>query len=106
MMQLLINEGRAVLAEAAKTYPVAQREILDYLKSKRWEVKDKLKIPLAVSPDKDIALWFKKQAVWGHDMDGYKEKPQFPAARSLHIADLRQLDGPSFVKNVERWFKK
>jgi hypothetical protein len=95
------------LIEAKKTYKQAQAEILDYLKSQDWAVKPHLKIPQAISPDKQIVLWFKKQAVWGHTFDGgWGQTPDFKAARSLHIPDLRKLDGAAFVADVKKWFKK
>jgi len=94
--------------EAKKpTFKKARAAIFDYLKSNGWEVKDRLKVPQAISPDKDIVLWFKAQAVWGHTFDGgWGQRPDFKAARSLHIPDLRDLDGPAFVADVKKWFKK
>lgn len=54
-----------ILKEAAKTYAEAQAGVLDYLKSKHWKLSSSdLKVPYATSPDGEVRLWFKKQAVY------------------------------------------
>jgi hypothetical protein len=106
--QRLTEAAEVRMGEAKKkTFKQAREEIFAYLKSKGWTLKSHLKIPQAISPDKQIALWFKAQAVWGHTFDGgWGQRPDFKAARSIHLPNLRDLDGPTFVKYVEKWFKE
>lgn len=45
------------------TYPQARVQLFAYLRSRGWEVRDRLKVPRAFSPDRDVEVWFKAQAV-------------------------------------------
>jgi hypothetical protein len=90
----IIVEMKSLL-EKAKTFPEARAEMLDGLAKKGWKVKGELKIPHATSPDGDVRLWFKTQAVYfslgkGHD---------FKNARTLsYDLDIRKMSPEDLEK--------
>ena len=84
----------------ARTFDEAKREIMDYLKSKHWTLSPPLKIPHATSPDKELRVWFKSQAVYlSQDSRG---SHSLKGARSLHV-DIRRMTPEQFLQQVERW---
>ena len=93
----------AVMQSEAKrpTLKAAKAAILSYLQREGWAVKPHLKVPHATSPDGELRLWFKAQAVyysWGnsHSLNG---------ARSLHT-DIRDVTPEEFVKEADRLGRK
>lgn len=108
-MKVGVREGAGILdflagsslEERATTFKAAREELLDYLEKQHWQVKRRqglkpLKIMHATSPDGDVKLWFKSQAVyysWG--------RGSFKDARSLHI-DIRRANPSEVVKAAER----
>lgn len=101
-LNTLKNKDKFKKKEGAKrpTFKAALTAIATHLKKEGWEVKEGLKIPHATSPDDDVRVYFKTQAVYYDRGPPYSYK----SARSLHI-DIRDLDGPGFVKEVKRWAK-
>lgn len=84
------------------SYAKARAEILKYLQKEGWNVKPNLKVPHATSPDGELRLWFKPQAVYythgnNHTLGG---------ARTVsYDFDYRKMSGPEFVKEIERRLK-
>lgn len=76
------------------------REILTALREAGWTVKSDLKVPHATSPDGELRLWFKAQAV--HSTEGNRHS--FGDARNFggYGFDIREYDGPGFLAQVER----
>ena len=98
----LLESLPAVRQEAAKTYPVAQKELFAFLRSHGWTVQDKLKVPWAENRERTVRLWFKPQAVWlTYDRDG-RVSSDIAAAHSMFV-DIRQETGESFLAKVDRW---
>lgn len=100
MSDLILKVAARLLEAKKKTFDEAKKEIMDHLKKEGWDVAPNLKVPHATSPDGEIRVWFKSQAVYmsqgkGHSLGG---------ARSMH-SDIRTMDGPAFVKDVEHWAK-
>ena len=80
---------------AAPTFQAARDAVLDYLKGEGWKVVGGLKIPHATSPDGEVRLWFKAQAVYYS-----KGSPhEFRMARSVH-SDIRTMTPEKFVKDA------
>ena len=72
----------------ATTYAQAHTAILALLMAKGWEVKQNLKIPHATSPDGNLRLWFKAQAIYYGTNSNVKD---FGSAHSLWASDLRTM---------------
>jgi len=92
-----------------KTYRQAQDDIMDYLESQGWALRDGLKVPHATAPDGRCRVYFKAQAVYFAEDLGSIGRPlpgnlAFKYARSMWV-DVRKLDGPGFVREVNRWLK-
>jgi hypothetical protein len=89
----------------ARTYQDAQREILAHLRGEGWAVKTDLKEPHATDPRGTVRLWFKPQAVYA--VEAQAGRFDRGEARSLFVPDLRQLDGPAFLREIapvtRRW---
>lgn len=83
----------------ARTFDQARREILDALRAAGWSIKSDLKVPHATSPDGNLRLWFKAQAV--HSTEG--ERHAFGDARCFggYGLDIRNYDGPGFLTLVD-----
>jgi hypothetical protein len=94
--------SEALLTEKGPTFAAARNAVLDKLQKDGWKLSDRsLKIPHATSPDGQVRLWFKSQAVYytfgnAHSMNG---------ARSLH-SDLRTMSPEDFVKDAEKFARK
>jgi hypothetical protein len=81
------------------TFADAKREILDYLREQGWGVQALLREPHATRPDGAYRLWFTPQSVYyAPRRDGRYDRS---GAHSLFL-DLRQVEGPVFVREVER----
>lgn len=90
---------------AKKTFEQAKTEIFAALKADGWKIVENLKIPHATSKDNRFRLWFKAQAVYmSFSEDGRNRTNDMGGARSMHV-DIRDVDGPGFLKEVERWEK-
>ena len=97
-----------------RTFAQAQAEIFDYLQSRHWTVQlrstrapwNPLKVPYATSPSGDLRLWFKPQAVWYTTTGPYNVGGHiFANALSTWISDIRGMDGPQFVSEIDRMFQ-
>lgn len=84
-----------------KTFKEGRDEILAFLKSKGWTVKDNLKVPHATSRDKTIRVFFKTQAVY---LATDANKLNFKGAHSMHL-DLRTTTGDKFLREAENFAK-
>jgi hypothetical protein len=86
--------------KGARTYAEAQRDFLSYLRQQGWAVSPPLKEPHATSPDGGYRIWFRPQAVYYAPREAGKYDRS--RAHSLWFRrDLRQMDGPEFVSEVE-----
>lgn len=83
-----------------RTYDSARRDILAVLRDAGWVVKSDLKVPHATSPDGELRLWFKAQAVYSTEGRHH----EYGDARTFggYGLDIRQYDGPGFLALVER----
>jgi hypothetical protein len=91
------------LTKPDKTYPQAQRDILDNLAANGWETSPTyLKIPHATSPNGVLRLWFKPQAVWFTKMNRGERSQHggthnFKDARTMsYDLDIRKTDPDAF----------
>ncbi len=86
------------------TFKAAKQAVMDHLEKQGWTVKRGLKVPHATSPDGDVKLWFKAQAIHhSHPSAG------FGAARSVHfeaMPDIRDMSPEDFVRNAVQFAKK
>ena len=83
-----------------KTYAQAQRDLLDNLRANGWTVSAPLKIPHATSPNGELRLWFKPQAVWFTRGNRHN----FKDARTIsYDLDIRARDPDAFRAYMERW---
>lgn len=98
----LLESLPAARQEAAKTYPVAQKEIFDFLRSHGWTVSGPLKVPWAEDRAHTVRLWFKPQAVWMSYDGGGRVSKDIAAAHSMFV-DIRKETGESFLATVDRW---
>lgn len=100
------------LTKPDKTYTEAQRDILQNLAANGWQVSPGLKIPHATSPNGQLRLWFKPQAVWFT-----KTKPgersqhggthNFKDARTVsYNLDTRTQDPDTFRESMRQWSEK
>lgn len=83
------------------TFQAAKTAVLDYLQKQGWKVNPHLKVPHATSPDGELRLWFKAQAIyysWG-------DKHTLGDARSLHT-DIRDMTPEAFAAEAERLGRK
>lgn len=69
-----------------QTFAAAKKETLDYLAKLGWEVRPQLDVPRAISPSRNIHLWFKPQSVYL----ARGERPTLGDAHSLFV-DLRDV---------------
>lgn len=97
-MSLILRVAEIRTAKT-KTYKEAQAELVEYLEGKRWKFSGwNLRVPYATSPDGDIRLWFKAQAVYVSS--GPKHK--FGDARSVP-ADVKRDSPEKVVSEAERF---
>lgn len=96
---------RVVRLAAAKTYDEAKDALMFYLKAHDWKVSAAgLKIPHATSPDGNVRLWFRPQAIYftvGEHVSG--------AARTVtyNTNELKRLPPEAYYNRfVERLFKE
>lgn len=85
--------------KAPKTYAKAQEDIMTGLRKNGWAVVPHLKIPHATSPQGDVRLWFKPQAIYMSYGPGLTN---FGSARSTWSADYRGTPTEEMVKELER----
>ena len=91
------------LTKPDKTYAQAQRDILQNLAANDWQVSPSLKIAHATSPNGQLRLWFKPQAVWFTK----GSKHNFKDARSIsYDLDIRTRDPDAFRESMQRWSEK
>ena len=79
-----------------RTFLQARRDILDTLEHNGWQLSDRhLKVPHATSPNGEIRLWFKPQAVYvSHGTD-------FKYARTFaYDLDIRRISAEHFIGRV------
>lgn len=87
------------------TFEEARNSLMTYLDKEGWKISDRsMKIPYATSPDGEFRAWFKKQAVWFTFDPGMRPHHTFKMARSM-LSDVREVAGPEFLRDVERWKK-
>ena len=97
------------LTKPDKTYPQAQRDILGNLRANGWDVSGPLKIPHATSPNGQLRLWFKPQAVWSTkikpgERSQFEGTHNFKDARTISYSlDIRTRDPDEFRELMERW---
>ncbi len=77
-----------------RTFAQARADILDRLRQKQWTVKANLKIPHATSPDGDVRLWFKPQAV--HFTCGVSHQAG-DARTIMYDLDIRKVDPDKLI---------
>jgi len=83
----------------SKTFSEARTGLMDYLAKEGWKLSDRsLKVPHATSPDGDLRIWFKPQAIWfsvggRHNLQG---------ARSIHT-DIRHTEPVKVVEEARRY---
>ena len=89
---------------AAPTFLDVRRRILDHLKKEGWKINEGLKVPYAVSPQRDVKLWFKTQSVQGvHGIN--VETDSYESAHSW-VSDIREYADPQkFMELIEEWKK-
>lgn len=85
----------------AKTFPEAKQEYFDFLRKRRWTIKDNLKVPHATTRDGRFRLWFKPQAVWFTDPGVGNH--QLNNGLSLHV-DIRKESPQDLIRLLERRF--
>jgi len=92
-------EGRT-----AATFLEVRKRILDHLKKEGWKINEGLKIPYAVSPQRDVKLWFKAQSVQG--VHGFNvENGTYESAHSW-ASDIREYADPQkFMGLIKEWKK-
>lgn len=83
------------------TYAKAKEAIFQALGQAGWKVASNLKVPHATSSDGNTRLWFKTQAVY-HSHSPTGAARDIGGAHSMWL-DLRTVDGPTFLKHVEKW---
>jgi len=91
-----------------KTFAQARSEILDRLQSSGWALKRNLKVPHATSPDGDLRLWFKTQAVYAtcdRSRSSFGNQHKFTNARSItgESIDIRDEDVTRFIDYARKW---
>jgi len=97
----IAEEPAPVVYEAAsRTYAQAQAEILAHLRARGWTVRSDLKIPHATSPDGELRLYFKPQAVYYTQGNRH----EFKNARSTWVSDIRKLTPAQFDAEIQRMF--
>lgn len=97
--------ARALEAAKAPTYGQAQDAIFQYLKSQGWDLKLGLKIPQATSPNKELRLWFKAQAVYATEDESGRGHHEGGAARTIsYDLDIRKMTPEEFLSFVKRRF--
>lgn len=87
---------------AKETFDAAKRRILEGLQALGWSVSGPLKIPHATSPDGEVRLWFKPQAVWLSQAHGGPHahrggKHELGNARSIFV-EVRGTDVADLVR--------
>jgi len=87
--------------EGARTFDDARKDIFDLLKREGWKVVEGLKIPHATSPNGELRLWFKKQAVYFTEGNSHT----FGGARTITYGlDIRKMTAEQFLSNLKKWF--
>mgnify|MGYP001567904655 CR=1 FL=1 len=83
-----------------RTHSDARAEILAGLAARKWSVKPALKVPHATSPDEEVRLWFKPQAVYFTTGRGQHD---FDRARTIsYDLDLRTMTVEEVVEVARR----
>lgn len=95
---LRVAQAHADRIAKRKTFQEARAEIIEHLKKEHWTVKEGLKIPHATSPNGEIRVWFKPQAVYVSYANRVTDH-QLNYARSLWF-DIRTMDPHDFEKKV------
>jgi hypothetical protein len=110
-----LYEHRSTRGKPAKrlTYVQAQDAAIDALRRAGWTLSGMLKVRHATSPGGRVRLWFKPQSVLFTERtgravpgSGYPDvlSHTLSDARSLNIADLRDMTGADFVEEIRRRF--
>ena len=91
---------KEVMAAKARTFLEARNELMAFLASKHWKLSDKtLKVPYATSPNGEVRLWFKAQAVYFTEGHGHS----LNNARTLsYDLDIRKTTPEQFYHSVEK----
>lgn len=89
------TEGVPTELAANATYKAAAIQHLDTLRSMGWRTQPGLKVPWALSPDGDVKLWFRPQAVYvGHS------RPSL----SLHV-DMRSAPTEALITEATEMYQ-
>lgn len=86
----------------ARTFAIARADILSELDKNGWNLSPlNLKIPHATSPDGDLRLWFKTQAVYF--TKSLERRHNFKNARTIsYDLDIRKVDPAKFVAWIQK----
>lgn len=84
------------------TFEKARQGIFAVLRNRGWSLKTDLKMPHATSPNGNIRLWFKPQAV--HYTEGNRHNGNDARAISYEL-DIRKIDPSKFIDWVSSRFK-
>ena len=76
--------------------------IMDFLEGQGWDVHRIAKVQYATPPEGDIRFYFKPQAVWYTKAAKHGGALRLKDARSWHLPDLRDYDGPAFLVAANR----
>jgi len=95
-------KNKVIPVHTAATFSDVRKNILNFLKKEGWTINEGLKIPYAVSPQRDVKLWFKSQSVQGVSGQGVERNP-YESAHSW-TSDIRNYEDPKkFMELIERW---
>jgi hypothetical protein len=83
-----------------KTFNEVRYWILNYLEMMHWTVKRDLKVPHATSPNGEVRLWFKTQAIYMNDPGS--DPRNFANTHSIS-SDMREYadDASKLLKSVQ-----
>lgn len=85
------------------TFAKARAAILDELEAMGWDLKRDLKVPHATSPDGELRLWFKPQAVWFTQSLGSYQRHDFKNARTIdYVHDIRKMTAAELIERARR----
>lgn len=100
-------DSAAELLEKGPTFEASRQAILAHLKEKGWSLSGTgrdgrpLKVQHATSPDGQVRLWFKAQAVYYT----FGNQHSFGSARSVH-SDIRTMTPEAFVADAMSFAKR
>ena len=83
-----------------ETYQQAKVRLLRELASQGWGTSPHLKIPHATSPNQEIRVWFKPQALYFTLIQGEK-RHHFGDARSIHV-DFRGMTMEQLTETIQK----